>query len=143
MRKIRKMQNEIRNEFGEIRDWDEILASGYITAWEYLGRIRRGIDRDDLDDRCEELLETYGIEGEWSYGVNMTPSRYVRALCNLLKERTDCDIIVINLKEVRAEYMDWGRWDTLTGDLHRAFQERKAVEETAEQTKEGSKEESD
>lgn len=143
MRKIRKMQNEIRNEFGEIRDWDEILASGYITAWEYLGRIRRGIDRDDLDDRCEELLETYGIEGEWSYGVNMTPSRYVRALCNLLKERTDCDIVVINLREASAEYMDCGRWDTLTGDLHRVFQERKAVEETAEQTKEDSKEESD
>lgn len=134
MRKIRKMQNEIRNEFGEIRDWDEILASGYITAWEYLGRIRRGIARDDLDDRCEELLETYGIEGEWSYGVNMTPSRYVRALCNLLKERTDCDIIVINLKEVRAEYMDCERWDTLTGDLHREFQKRKAAEDSKEES---------
>ena len=134
MRKIRKMQNEIRNEFGEIRDWDEILTSGYITAWEYLGQIRRGIARDDLDDRCEELLENYGIEGEWSYGVNMTPSRYVRALCNLLKERTDCDIVVINLKEASAEYMDCGRWDTLTGDLHREFQKRKAAEDSKEES---------
>ena len=134
MRKIRKMQNEIRNEFGEIRDWDEILASGYITAWEYLGRIRRGIARDDLDDRCEELLENYGIEGEWSYGVILTPSRYVRALCNLLKERTDCDIIVINLREASAEYMDCGRWDTLTGDLHREFQKRKAAEDSKEES---------
>ena len=134
MRKIRKMQNEIRNEFGEIRDWDEILASGYITAWEYLGQIRRGIARDDLDDRCEELLENYGIEGEWSYGVNMTPSRYVRALCNLLKERTDCDIIVINLKDASAEYMDCGRWDTLTGDLHQEFQKRKAAEDSKEES---------
>lgn len=134
MRKIRKMQNEIRNEFGEIRDWDEILASGYITAWEYLGRLRRGIARDDLDDRCEELLENYGIEGEWSYGVNMTPSRYVRALCNLLKERTDCDIVVINLREASAEYMDCGRWDTLTGDLHREFQKRKAAKDSKEES---------
>ena len=134
MRKIRKMQNEIRNEFGVIRDWDEILASGYITAWEYLGRIRRGIARDDLDDRCEELLENYGIEGEWSYGVNMTPSRYVRALCNLLKERTDCDIVVINLREASAEYMDCGRWDTITGDLHRKFQKQKAVEDSKEES---------
>lgn len=141
MRKIRKMQNEIRNEFDEIRDWDEILASGYITAWEYLGRLRRGIDRDDLDD--PEFLEKYGIEGEWAYGVNMTPSRYVRALCNLMKERTDCDIIVINLKDARAEYMDWGRWDTLTGDLHREFQKRKEAEQKAKQTAEDSEEESD
>ena len=35
--------------------------------------------------------------------------------------------IVINLKDARAEYMDWGRWDTLTGDLHREFQKRKAA----------------
>ena len=121
------MAGTFRNEFGQSRSWDEIVASGYITLWEYKHQLKLGCNRDDLSweylkEDGTNFLDDYGIEGEFAYGVNLTPSRYVLKLLNFLSKRLDGDIVVIDLQTERAKYMDWDTWEELTGNVHKKFQ---------------------
>lgn len=116
----------IVNEFGQSRGWDEILASGYITLWEYLAQLTNGCARDDLSWDClrgrgDDIIESFGVEGEFAYGVNLTPSRYVVGLIRLLGYCIGDTNVVINLETNSAEYMGEALWNTLTGDIHERF----------------------
>lgn len=92
-----------------LRPLDDILASGFITLDEYIDQLAKGSARDDLswdylsDAEDTDFLESYGFEGEWSYGVNMTPSRYVVGLLRLLKERLGEETAVVNIWTEQVE----------------------------------------
>ena len=114
----------IRNEFGEYRDEDEILKSGYITLMEYLGKLRLGSQRDDLswdyldkDRDTKDFLKQYGFEGEFSYGVNMTPSRFVFPIVEFMAGRIpilDSSALVIEIENSNVFLTDKETWKVLT-----------------------------
>ena len=114
----------IRNEFGEYRDEDEILRSGYITLVEYLGALRIGSQRDDLswdyldeDADTKDFLKDYGFEGEFAYGINMTPSRFVCPIVEFLARRIpslESSALVIEIDNSHVFLADKETWKTLT-----------------------------
>lgn len=115
----------IRNEFGEYRDEDEILKSGYITLMEYLGALRLGSQRDDLswdyldeDKDTKDFLKHHGFEGEFAYGVNMTPSRFVFPIVEFMARRIpilDSSALVIEIENSNVFLTDKETWKVLTG----------------------------
>lgn len=119
----------IRNEFGEYRDEDEILKSGYITLMEYLGALRLGSQRDDLswdyldeDSATKDFLKHNGFEGEFAYGVNMTPSRFVLPIVQFMAQKIpilDSSALVIEIDNSNVFLTDKETWKVLTGRSQR------------------------
>lgn len=116
--------DRIRNEFGEYRDQDEILQSGYITLMEYLGALRLGSQRDDLswdyidgDSSSKDFLKDYGFEGEFAYGINMTPSRFACPIMTFMARRIpilDSSALVIEIDNSNVFLTDKETWKVLT-----------------------------
>lgn len=106
----------IVNEFGQSRSMDKIRSSGYMTLWEYLAQLSLGIERDDLWDEGKTFVADWGMEGEFVYGVNLTPSWYVVSLMTKLADTaSEKGVLVFELDSGNVFFADEFEWNVLTG----------------------------
>lgn len=105
----------IVNEFGQSRSMDAIRASGYMTLAEYLAQLSLGVERDDLWDEGKTFVANWGMEGEFVYGVNLTPSWYVVPLMTKLADvASDNGVLVLELDSGNVFFADAGEWHALS-----------------------------
>lgn len=106
----------IVNEFGQSRSMGKIRSSGYMTLWEYLAQLSLGIERDNLRDKGKTFVADWGMEGEFVYGVNLTPSWYVVPLMTTLADTTsEKGVLVLELDCGNVFFANEGEWNVLTG----------------------------
>lgn len=106
----------IVNEFGQSRSMDAIRESGYMTLAEYLAQLSLGVERDDLWDEGKTFVANWGMEGEFVYGVNLTPSWYVVPLMTKLADvASDNGVLVLELDSGNVFFADKGEGCALTG----------------------------
>lgn len=106
----------IVNEFGQSRSMDTIRESGYMTLAEYLAQLSLGVERDDLWDEGKTFVANWGMEGEFVYGVNLTPSWYVVPLMTKLADvASDNGVLVLELDSGNVFFADEGEGLALTG----------------------------
>lgn len=95
---------------------DKIRLSGYMTLWEYLAQLSLGIERDHLRDKGKTFVEDWGMEGEFVYGVNLTPSWYVVPLMTALADTaSEKGVLVLELDSGNVFFANEGEWNVLTG----------------------------
>ena len=106
----------IVNEFGQSRSMDKIRSSGYMTLREYLAQLSLGIERDNLWDEGKSFVANWGMEGEFVYGVNLTPSWYVvRLMTTLADTASEKGVLVLELDSGNVFFADEFEWNVLTG----------------------------
>ena len=106
----------IVNEFGQSRSMDKIRSSGYMTLREYLAQLSLGIERDNLWDEGKSFVADWGMEGEFVYGVNLTPSWYVVSLMTKLADTaSEKGVLVLELDSGNVFFADEFEWNVLTG----------------------------